>query len=889
MAALDSGAVVVTPNNRLARFIVDAHDRAQQSAGRAVWASARVLPWNAWLGTLWLDALAANAWPTPLALLNAPQAARLWERAVDDDALELLDARGAAERASRAWTAFHAYATPQESPSQFSGGGDDAAAFARWARRFARSATELGAVDAAQLPQQLSEALARVPFAAGPAVVLAGFVELTPQQSRMIDALRKAGAHVDVLDVAGGEPSRSRSQYRTPTDELVAALQWARARTLADPLAHATIAVVDLSARLDLVVQLADEILCPRAIAEGHLDRPRPYNVSLAAPLAASPLAVTAFDLLELAQRRLPLARVAALVRSPYVAGGATAAARRARHERMWRERNVSELSLNALIQELTDDDPLRSGLMAMAQGLRYAPPRSPQAWADLLVESLRRCGWPGGDTQSSALYQAYDALSRAIGEWRSLALVEPRMDAATALSSLRAHCARTTFQPESAPSRIQVLGLLEAAGLDFDGLWLAGMDADAWPARVAPEAFLPVSWQRARGVVQAGAEQALLRAERLTRQLAGAAREVVASHVATTDQPPRSVSPLCNWPPRERPPQATPTMRAIASATILERITDSTLPGLPAGSRIKGGVRVIELQSDCAFRAAASLRLHADAWPRPGIGLTAMERGNLVHAAMAALWTSLGDQATLRALDDVALQAQVDAAVAIARGKVSDARWRALPAVIAAVEASRLGGLVFIYLRKHEQLRPEFRVVANEADVRLAIGGLDLGLRVDRIDAIEGGVAVIDYKTGHLAPVRQWLLERPVAPQTGLYALALRQRDPETAVRATALVSIRSGDIAVRGIADDAVRWDKLATPAGASGDSLDNFAALEAWWRQSFGALAEAFRGGDAAVLPRDVPNPCKQCNFKPFCRIDLHAVDRDHDHDHDVEDDA
>jgi hypothetical protein len=225
-------------------------------------------------------------------------------------------------------------------------------------------------------------------------------------------------------------------------------------------------------------------------------------------------------------------------------------------------------------------------------------------------------------------------------------------------------------------------------------------------------------------------------------------------------------------------------------------------------------------------------------------------------------------------------LRVQIDAAVAVARGKITEARWRALPAVVAAVESSRLADLVFAYLREHEALRPPFRVVANEEDARLAIGGLDLGLRIDRVDAIEGGIAVIDYKTGRLPPVRQWLLERPVAPQTGLYALALKQRDPATDVRAAALVSIRSGAFAVRGIADAAVRWQALETPGKASGESLDDFAALEAWWRTSFGALAEAFRSGDAAVLPRAAPNPCTQCDFKPFCRIDLDAVADDDD---------
>ncbi len=876
LATFDAATVVVTPNNRLARDAVDRYDRHQAALGHRAWPTLRALPWNAWLSSLWLDALAAGAWPQPPALLAPVQVLRLWERAIRVDAPPLFDVAGASTRAASAWATFHAYAAPGETPAQFSGGGDDAAAFARYARRYARSVAEAAACDLATLPRQLVDALATHAFVRGRTITLAGFVDFTPRQRELIEALRGAGALVDVQPAPSRDAARSRAEYRTPADEIVAALQWARARTDADPAARATIAVADLSARLDAVVQLADEILRPQSIASASLAGSKPYEVSLAPGIAGHPLAVAAFDLLELAQRKLPLARVSVLARSPYLAGGAVAAARRAGLEREWRQRNLSDVSLHVLAQSMDNDDPLQDGLARIAQTLRRGAARAPHAWADAFAEALAACGWPGPDPQSSALFQAHEALARAIGEWRALTRIEPRMGAADALSSLRAHCARTPFQPQGSPVRIQILGILEAAGLEFDGLWLAGMDADAWPPRIEPEAFLPVAWQRARAIPQASVEHSLQRAERLTAQLVGSAREVVASHTAPSDPPARRVSALCDWPLVPRPAQPTPTLAAILAARPLVRIDDARLPALPAGSRVKGGVRAIELQSDCAFRAAASLRLRADAWPRPGVGLTAMERGNLVHAAMAALWSTLVDQATLNALDDAALRSRIAEAVTIACATIPEARWRALPPLVADIESTRLSALMFTFLREHEATRPPFRVVGREEAVTLATGGLELGLRIDRIDEVDEGLAVIDYKTGSLPAVRQWLLARPVAPQAGLYALALSQRDADAAVCAAALVSIRSGAFAMRGIASDGARFDKLETPARASQGRIDDFAALLAWWQLTFDGLAADFRAGDAAVLPRDKPRPCAHCDFKPLCRVEQDVVD-------------
>ncbi|HEY7902817.1 MAG TPA: PD-(D/E)XK nuclease family protein [Casimicrobiaceae bacterium] len=874
--ALDGGATVVTPNNRLARVLAARHDRAQIAAGLRVWPTPSVLPWQAWLASLWQEALAANAWTKPFTRLNAAQATRLWEIAIEQDALDLVDSRGAAERAAEAWETFHAYANPGEATSQFMGGGDDAAAFARWSQRFARAAADLDAADAAQLGSRLVDAFPRMPRLATRHFAFAGFVDFTPQQARLLDALRAAGAGVQAVGSIDACTSRTRIEFRTPDEELVAALQWARARVLGDGGATATIAIPDLATRASRVALLADEILRPTALAEARLDGPRPYNLSLAPPLADHALVVPALDLIALAQSRLPLARAASLLRSAYFRGGAARAALRAAGEGRWRGDNIADVGLHAFVGVLADDDPWRAGLDAMAATLRNAAPRSPHDWAETFTAALSACGWPGDDALSSALFQAHEAFRRALGEWRSLALVDARMSFGNALASLRAHCARTSFQPEAASTRIEILGILEAAGQAFDGLWLAGMDVDAWPMRAAPRPFLPAGWQRAHGVVGASAESSLGRAERLTAQLAGAARDVIASHTATNERPPRRVSPLCDWLLVPHVAAQTPVQAAMANAPRLERIDDARLPPLVADRPLRGGVRAIELASDCPFRAAASVRFRADPWPRPGVGLTPIERGILVHAAMAALWHSLGDKSALDALGDEALTARIDAAVRIALREIAESRWRTLPAIVREGERSRLATLIAAFVKTQESARPPFRVVAREIDTHLSIGGLALDLRIDRVDEVEGGRVVIDYKTGDTPSVRQWLLPRPLASQLGLYVLALDAQDRDARVSAAALMAVRSGASATVGMADAPALWSGVLTPSDASGGRLADFGAVKSFWRDTLGGLARDFREGLAAVDPRAHPSPCRHCDFKSFCRIDVLARD-------------
>ena len=56
-SAVDSHATVVTATSRLARTISQEYSVRQQSRGLVSWQSPDVLPWGAWLSTLWEEFL----------------------------------------------------------------------------------------------------------------------------------------------------------------------------------------------------------------------------------------------------------------------------------------------------------------------------------------------------------------------------------------------------------------------------------------------------------------------------------------------------------------------------------------------------------------------------------------------------------------------------------------------------------------------------------------------------------------------------------------------------------------------------------------------------------------------------------------------------------------
>src|SRR5262249_59442345 len=118
-----------------------------------------------------------------------------------------------------------------------------------------------------------------------------------------------------------------------------------------------------------------------------------------------------------------------------------------------------------------------------------------------------------------------------------------------------------------------------------------------------------------------------------------------------------------------------------------------------------------------------------------------------------------------------------------------------------------------------------------TELALALSLGGLEVRLRLDRVDRLaDGGIAVIDYKTGRAVAPPRWFDPRPQAPQLGLYALAWRAAFPSLPVRAVAYAQVKRGDMRLQGLAADEAAWCGVAKPSSLPGLGLDSWLNVDA-----------------------------------------------------------
>src|SRR5262249_21799142 len=388
--------------------------------------------------------------------------------------------------------------------------------------------------------------------------------------------------------------------------------------------------------------------------------------------------------------------------------------------------------------------------------------------WARHFSAVLAAAGFPGERALDSDEFQTRAKWHEALAELSRLDRVSKEMPFSRALHTLRKICADTLFQPETPDTPVQVLGLLESAGVELDHLWVTGLSDEAWPLKANPNPFLPLAQQRKAGIPEASAEASLALDRRITEGWKQAAGEVVFSHFAREEDRDVLPSPLvADVPVAELALPAFPRMRdEIFRSKKLEALEDRVAPPVRE-KKVQGGTRVLAAQAACRFRAFARHRLHADDLEEPAEGLDASERGKLVHLLMQNVWDELKDSSAL----------QRDLAPVIERAAEAAVRKMAIEGRFAELEKRRLARLAHDWLDKVERQRPAFGGAATGEKRRITCGGVQLGARSDRVDRRStGGHAVLHYKTGAGNPTsKRWQGERPDEPQLPLYAVSAK------------------------------------------------------------------------------------------------------------------
>ena len=826
--ALGESSQVVTASQRLARTLANEFAQQQLALGRAAWRSPQIVSWRHWLASLLSTATLTQTLP---AQINAHQSRVLWERCLRREISDpLLNMPLLVRQARESWARLHEFEVPLQEVAQ-SALGRDQNIFARAAGAYRSILHDAQWTDEAGVAAEVLRQLRNGALPLPERVTIAGFDRLTPQVKAVLGAMDAAGVSIVEAPTTQAPNAAVLHRYENPDAEMRAAGAWAHEQLIKTPERSVAIVVTGLERDADRSAGLIREGFAPGwQIAKGA--RQASVNVSYGRKLSSYPAIAIALTALRWLHSDLPGREISLLLRSPAIGIGSAGRSRLELQLRQVPDRAWSPARVLGVLEGRDDAADAVDWLRRVASvgALRRDLPRraAPSRWVELTQEILGALNWPGEQALDSNEFQLINRWRELLNDLARLQLVSPTMTYAEVLARLGTMASDTLFQPESEGAIVQVLGPLEAAGMQFDKLLITGLSANNWPPSARPSPLLSRELQRQFGMPDADPDDTLDYARRVLTRLLGSAADVEVSFAVTDEDAEQTECALLDGMLR----QATATIAdpgwfagQLVDTTNLEFVARDPVPAVSEDESISGGAATINRQLHEPFSAFAHGRLGIRPLQRLSSGLAANMRGSLIHDALQRLYADCPAQDSIAGWNEKTTADRIHGALrgAFARHE------RHADAVLTALlqlERDRDARLLRQIVRLDRQREP-FSIAAVETSLDIDLDGLRLGLRIDRIDRLEGGTLVIlDYKTGSR---RAFLGSDGVPNDLQLVVYACAMTDP---VAGLGLVNIDSRSVDLDGAGSGFTR-------------DIDWPESLAAWQQLVHETAAEIHRG--------------------------------------------
>lgn len=866
-SSIRDGGVIVTASERTARALIASYHHRRRTEGAAAWPSPKIQSWSSFAAAAW-DSCAHDE----RILLNSTQELALWEQIVasEQHLAATLDAprRRLALLAMDAHELLSSYAPRFLQPAARSAWDRDAAVFSGWLSAFDKTCRDDSLLSPSRSPLDALRAL-QDDHSPRPPILAIGFDRILPVQRSLFDAWgswRESSPSTPALE----------KHFHAALDdetELAACARWCASRLAGHPG--------------ERILVLSQQITERRGeIERAFLNLANPgekpiFEFSLGVPLGSVPLTRAAHLLLQwlnapLAESQLDWLFSTALIADPAESIALQACMRALRRRSLARP----EWTIHSLTSQ-------RAGKLPSAWVRRIEHARrllasqisrrkSPAEWSALVPDLLSAAAFCAARPLSSIEFQAWHRWQSALDTVASLGFDGRQVSWSEFLYAFGLTLGETLFAPESTDAPIQIVGPAESAGLTADAIWFLGADEDSWPPSGPSHPLLPLLVQREYAMPHASPRLDRDLAESMTRRLLSSAPLVhfsYAAHKAESEARPSRVIRQLVAPPQQFPSQPAGLTQPLCTISFADA---SLIPF--AGTKISGGSATLTAQSQCPFKAFAQARLDAKSWDPTEFGLSASQRGLLLHAVMHAVWA--GPPSGFRSSHDLLACADLQTFVA---GHVRTVFDNELPAGIRdsvpprylALENQRLTRVVSDWL-EYEKARVPFSVAETESKRVISIAGLELDLRLDRIDRLQdGSLLVIDYKTGYVTP-NTWQLPRPDDVQLPLYACF----GLDAPAGGLAFAKVKVGNYEFAGRMRDA-RSTLLGSLTGNTSLVKQPLTdeQLNAW-KGYVDQLAHAFLAGRADVDPRDYPKTCEKCSLQAVCRVHENCIEPEPD---------
>ncbi len=866
-------ATVITVSSQLARWLLYLENKSLASTGKSAWETPNIGTLESWLKNLW-----DSSWPSKY-VLSKTQSLKLWETIIEGDLrlsrINLLQLEGLAQSAAKAYEIIKLYSIPTD----FNSFADslESETFLKWLKEYEEKLENLEAIDSSDLCNRIYDEIknGQIGLPINQPLILSGFFEFNPALKQLIDFLLDKGVSITEDESTKDNASASLAQIfesKSIREECQLCAKYVKKHY--KPGITFGIILCDYSKYREVLSKELTAELSPKYMFP-WLEEETPFNFESASPLTREPVIQQALSILSSGQN-ISLEVFTDFLYSPFYTGFDKEQELRRKIDKDFHKEKRLKIDLGKSDAFPPTLPHLRKNLKNWFLFVRDNEPRPPSVWARIFSQILRRLGWPNGDRETNLRTNlVYETWVECLDALASLDHIQGSQTKQQAWTTLKRFAEGKSFQAQKKNKPIQVIDFTNAAGMQFDYIWVLGANADSLPVTSSPNPFIPIKIQKKLKLPHSSPEWELEFSQNLLSQFKSRSQSIAFSYSLWDKDITVRKSPLLN--------QYSNKIETFSSLNLGEPNTahkkedflesfeeDVEIPISKAEIEAKkkdwsrAGYRLIKNQSNCPFKAFAAHRLDLDPVSVPETDFEESERGILVHNVLEKVWNELKNSSKLRDLsENDRLPELIENKIEEVSEKISGS-LKSQPHFFE-LEKKRVASLIEKWLET-EDLRANFEIFGLERPEPINLAGLDLNVRVDRIDRLsDGSQLVIDYKTGAVN-TSDWFQERIQEPQLPLYAIKLKPAGIAYARvvkdNKTTSFSYLSKEPSILQLPNAPTSFEKKT--------GISEWEHLLNYWEACLSSLAANFLNGKTEIDPFRPGITCKNCDYQSLCRI-------------------
>lgn len=873
---LNSNNLVVTPNQRLASYLLEQHENLQQH--KQAWETPSIISLSHWLDQLYI--YCAEQMSDFPRLLNSLQEQQLWQQILEqDEHVFLTDSWSLIKQLQQAWEFVQLWQISETELAEYFQ--EDYLWFLTLCQKFHELCISKNYLTQAQLPSFITEHISHLSKISCHKITLFAFDETSPSFQQLLTALTAFNIDIEYTNITKPAKSINAYAYTDSHAEITAMANWALLQYKSGKKNIACV-VPNLMQNRKLINRIFNDVFFPKHYF-GYQKLINPFTITGGHALLEQSTIQTVVAILNICRYQCDFDAINRLLLTPYLSSSISEQTPRALFAAFIREYVFIKTNLNTIIHYLTkyQDCPEMLKQLQIMQTFKASSSqkRNINKWIIAISTLLKALGWPGERTLSSHEFQQVSKFTETLNLLSDIDAFHEQISYEEFLDLLIQSLQQQLFQPQAKAAPVQILGLLEAAGQTFDAVWLMDLTNINWPANASPNPFLPVPLQRKYNLPHCSADKELDFALKMQNRLINSCDEMVLSWPETEGEthysPSTLIIPYIN--------QAPSLDNEIIQQEISVNLTPENYQLLPViQEQFQADSSLIKKQAECPFQAFAHYRLKAKPLENITFQTNKKMRGILVHQVLQDFWQKHINLTQLKQFEkDLPHICHEQATQTVkkfyhTRGIYSEHFIN--------LEINRIAQLLqnWLYI---ELERDDFSIYEIEKTHTLFIDKLKLRLRVDRVDQLhDGNLIIIDYKTGMVSE-RDWISEQFTEPQLPTYCLLFPNK-----VVALAFVSLKPDQMRFKGIAVESTELpgmhkqndisklinsfiEKYATQditlTSSKTISMQEMYYLQQAWGNKINSVAQDFIQGNNLPQPINT-QVCDFCLRQSLCRV-------------------